>query len=404
MSEDINLAGRQTLDTLLIERWLNYIAEEWVTSDQIRAKWQVLGVDPRKWPASKLKGLVMAFERKPSDATRFAVVQHLQGQQTEVPPRDELEFRARYQRLITDEFYTQLARTIIKDPQRGPELITEARMAELDRTILVDAVEMINSSLEEVERDIEQKRDLVEIPGWSYLSRGIGGFNPGQVEIVTAETGIGKTTFGVTIAIAAAREMPVNYFNMEMPNKDMGGKLVGVGTGVSYVDYVKGKIDMLKVGEMIEKLKEGKGLRVSRGFTLTIDQICSAILHDAQNRGPGLALVDYDQKIATPDGYDEWKALHAAVQMLEEAAKASGSNVILFAQADEEGNVKASRRTIQSAKAHLHIEGEGERLTLTAKKNRYGKRGFKCDILFDASKNTMTEAIPNNLKPRGFKT
>ena len=393
-------------ETLLIQRWINFIAQQWVTSDTFRAKWQTLGVDPLKWPQSDMKKLVLAFEKEPSDHTRFQVVAELQLKEhaLEEPPKDELEFRARYQRLVTDEFYKQLARKILQDPQKGPELVTDARMSELDRSLLVDAVELISHGLDEVSRDVDRGRALVEIPGWSYLSRGIGGFNPGQVEIVTAKTGIGKTTFGVTIALAACEKMPVDYFNMEMPTKDMAGKLVGVGTGANYLQWVKGELNFGAVAELVNKLKNSKGLRVSQGRTLTIDQITSSIIHGAQTRGPGLALVDYDQKIATPDGHDEWKAIHCAVQSLEEAAKASGSNVILFAQADEDGNVKASRRTVQSAKAHLHIDESGDNLTIEAKKNRYGKRGFTVDIVFDRERGTMSERVPEvRYKPRGLK-
>jgi hypothetical protein len=47
-------------------------------------------------------------------------------------------------------------------------------------------------------------------------------------------------------------------------------------------------------------------------------------------------VIDYDQKIKTPNANEQWKELHQAIEQIEETAKMCEIPILLLAQGDDD--------------------------------------------------------------------
>src|SRR5690606_19276056 len=83
-----------------------------------------------------------------------------------------------------------------------------------------------------------QSRKL--IPGWEKLSRLIGGFNPGRVSVLIAESGVGKTMCALNLSLCASKSEPTLFINMEMTKNDIVARFVQMGARIKSEDWHTG--------------------------------------------------------------------------------------------------------------------------------------------------------------------
>jgi len=226
---------------------------------------------------------------------------------------------------------------------------------------------------------------LVSIPGWSRLSRAIGGFNPGRLTMITAATGRGKTTLAINLALSARKSFPITYFNMEMTFEDMLAKILMAKAGMKFEDWIEKGDNYLD--KHIEELCQMHALYVSDGTKWDAAQI-SAEIRSKAKAGCKLFIIDYDQKIDLRTRDDEWRQIQKVVEFFEESAKENNVHVIILSQANDDGDPKASKRSVQSVSTLLFLTEESKVFYLEAKKNRWGKHGVKIflDVDFACSK------------------
>ena len=70
------------------------------------------------------------------------------------------------------------------------------------------------------------------------------GFQPGNFVIVAARPGMGKTSFALNMAVAAARECgaPIAFFSLEMSNNELIQRLICSEARISMNDMRRGNI------------------------------------------------------------------------------------------------------------------------------------------------------------------
>lgn len=386
----------------------NQLAQDMILLNERKALFLSLGVDPADWPESKAKKAAMAFlkleEAKGSDHARFKtlpMVEDLEGCEL---PADSGELKAAYQEALGYSHAIVLAERIRREPLRAEEFIRQhqiRRSKEIGSFELNDAV---NDWLDDLQRRIESKEALVEIPNWVKLSRMIGGFNPGRFSMIAAGTGAGKTLLTLNLAFEASRRIDVLYFNMEMSWQDIVTRCVAAGTNLNFSQIVRGELDFERLGKYVETLKTRHRIEITDGRALTLDQIqAKSYLAKAQRPELGLIFVDYDQKIRFPGNEDEeWRALQRAAEALEEVAKQLNVHICLLAQADDNGDPKASKRSKQPAATVLHFykDAYGDHV-IEAIKNRFGKQGEKLFVKFDGARSLIEEL--SHETPRGRK-
>lgn len=302
---------------------------------------------------------------------------------------------------------------IAKDPSKGEQIALAARLPV--RTTAVAVQDIILAHVEEQTRKMQEgKPPLVEIPGWTRLSRAIDGFNPGRVYLLVADTGAGKTTFALNLASSAANGFPTLFVNMEMPMNDMLDRLLQL-TANAKPDWkaeqrtLDGQAKML---EAVSSLQNRQKLFLTDGRAMTLDQISGTIMRHRESDGIRLVFVDYDQKIRSGVPGDEWRAILSAVESLEEVAKVTETAIVILAQGDENGDPRASRRSKQPCSAVLALSQVGNETYVESRKNRFGahfkikiKTNLENYVMQEGERDAITDLLPPppQAPPKSFK-
>ncbi|MBY0397767.1 MAG: DnaB-like helicase C-terminal domain-containing protein, partial [Thermoleophilia bacterium] len=98
---------------------------------------------------------------------------------------------------------------------------------------MVTLTEARRRAAESLGRRRDHLTDGVET-GFLDLDAGIGGFRPGQLVILAARPGMGKSALGLQFAAGAARSagVPSLFVSLEMSAEELGSRSLAMATGV----------------------------------------------------------------------------------------------------------------------------------------------------------------------------
>lgn len=297
----------------------------------------------------------------------------------------------------------QLAEKINQEPLRATELIRAYQKNNLKiETESWD--DGLKSSFVEQNEDLKSGLSQLILPSWNELSKMIGGFNPGRISVLTAQTGFGKTTLALNLAIDAKTNWPVLYVNMEMIPKDIYARTIFATTGITYQEWKTKPFEYF--AERAKKIenytKNAHQLRFTNGKDLNPIEIRALIHYHADVYGTKIVFIDYDQKLKSDVAGEEWQLLNKAIVELEETAKETNTFILLLAQADDNGDPRASKRMKQSASSVIHFKKiedsiKGEIYVLQAIKNRFGRTNQSIEVEYNPEQSYIKEiGIYNN--------
>lgn len=138
----------------------------------------------------------------------------------------------------------------------------------------------------------------------SELDSVTNGWQPGDLIIIAARPGMGKTAFTKACIMGAVDQLsaPVAMFSLEMPNLQIISRIISEHTGIPSNQYLKGdyykKTPKMEIDEIEKKFidKNGKELLiVDDASALTIQELRIRALRINQKYNPALFIVDYLQ-------------------------------------------------------------------------------------------------------------
>lgn len=286
----------------------------------------------------------------------------------------------------------------------------ENKISTAKRTSLSEAV---GSFVVKNEEKLQSGNSNVMLRDFPVLSETMGGFNSGRVTIATANTGFGKTNFGVNILKSVINEkMNCLYVNMEMDTTDMTKRFLQSFCHLRSRDFEKN--DYIQKITVIENLKESLAKNwITDGSAMSINEITQMVSEIKRTQDLHFVIVDYDQKIIM-DGSgikEEWQSVKKAVEMLEALSKKENVHVLMFAQTNDEndGVPIASRRSMQPASAVIQLMKDGDETLLKFVKNRHGATNLKIKLNYEPAQSLITEAglksevLPEVKRFSGFK-
>lgn len=137
--------------------------------------------------------------------------------------------------------------------------------------------------------------------GFPTIDKFVGGWLPGQVAVVGARTGVGKTFFLVSAALNAAQAgAPVLFFSLEMKQNEIMDRLVSANSTVRLSALKSGSISSEEIEKVSAAKKEFDDLPITIDVTpnITIDYIRAKAQQMASSpTGLGVVVVDYLQLI-----------------------------------------------------------------------------------------------------------
>jgi replicative DNA helicase len=141
--------------------------------------------------------------------------------------------------------------------------------------------------------------DVSGLPmGYKTLDEKTTGLHPGELIILAARPGMGKTTFALNLARFVSASQQTAFFSMEMPFEQLGGKILSTEVGIGSQDLRTGRI-----GNRISALKqacinfEKLQLTIFDNSAVTLGYMRSKLhqLEAMTGKPTGLIILDYLQ-------------------------------------------------------------------------------------------------------------
>ncbi len=346
------------------------------------------GIDFEDWPPSLprlfMKELVDLHKAHGFDHASWKMKQGIRIDQLLdisdgfILPDDPHTVVPEYQKLLNEVRFEQLANDLSRSPQQGYELINSFLKLSSKQIEVKDLSKAFNDYNEEKKKRQAEGKTLVQFEKWRILSDKIGGFNPGRLGILMADSGFGKTALATQFAVDASEKIPTLFFNMEMSNYDFTHRLIACTTKSSFKDMHQPHWDEQWARAYLSK----KQIYYTTGKDLTLLEIQAVARKYREEKNVELIIIDYDQKIILEDTKtEEWRQMHRIAVALEALAKELNCFVLLLAQTNFDGGISSSKRMTFPASTVMHFANDPNHGTyIRAIKNRWGPRNAAVQV------------------------
>ena len=237
-----------------------------------------------------------------------------------------------------DDIYNDIENEIIKNTSTGVErvYISPKAMAQTCLQAMLDR------------REKESRERKVINTTFGYLNKVTGGFEKGDLIIVSAETGGGKSAFCMNLAnqIGCTQKRPTLYLNSEMSADQMAIRWDAILAQKSHARLRRGEItedEVSEIGAALDRLHNGQ-LHTLTIPDLQIANVLSETRRAKKQHNIELVIVDYIGRMDTTStpNRDDWQILKAAAQKLKTMAQDLQIIVIMIAQLNANGKLAQS--------------------------------------------------------------
>ena len=234
---------------------------------------------------------------------------------------------------------------LIQDASRDISELTTATTEQIDT-----GADLVDIGMKAIERRMEHRGELSGIPtGINKLNRLTSGWKPGDLILLTAESGKGKTAFAQNFIAAGCfiHENPTLYINSEMSREQV---ILRFASMVSNIEA-----DKIKFGEITEeekqKISDNMDIIRTSPFihypspSLNINKVVSMIRKLHIQKGIKLVVLDYIGRMDRVNkDAKEWEELHQICKVLKTIAQELSISVIVLAQLNDDGALQAAKR------------------------------------------------------------
>ncbi len=302
------------------------------------------------------------------------------------------------------------------------EKLTNLTALEIDDHVDGPA-DMANLGYDEVERRFLRYKSINELnkglipldglsTGFDNLNHITLGYKPGDLIILGAQTGHGKTAFALHTAKAIAVDSKKNvlYLNTEMSREQIALRWGSILSGIEHERIRAGNINETELSIMLNAYSR---LRDSGFYSypcpnLTPEKTVSIARKFKAQKNIELMIIDY---VGRMDKYDprvpEWQMLEQIVKTQKMLAQNLKIAVMCLVQLNADGTMQGARRMKNECDLMLKltpIPREDFELSeeikkylnpnyyLIIEKNRDGRSGVSIPIVFDLQKQSMKDA------------
>lgn len=233
-----------------------------------------------------------------------------------------------------DKILQDLADTLVLHSSSGHE-----------RT-LIEPATMAQGCLDAVANrmDSDKRKESVVNLSYKSINRAIGGFEKGDLIILSAESGAGKSAFSMNIArdVGVKMKRPILYMNSEMTTEQQQLRWASCLSGVSHSAIRAGQIVSDEFGRISQSLT---GMLHSKLYTLNmpdmqISNVLSEIRLLHKRYGLEMVIVDYIGRMDTmnvKDTVKEWQLMLNSARMLKTLATELKVVIMMVAQLTKDG-------------------------------------------------------------------
>lgn len=319
-------------------------------------------------------------------------------------PGGRLRFLQRSEMTIRDE----------EDPDEIARKRVEAishyrKLGKRDTGVLISVA--ANDAVAMSDRLFSSKGSAILSTGFAELDAAIIGFIPGTMVVLAARPGVGKTTYALQIALAAARLGPVIFNSLEMSpamlSIRLGCQMLGLNSRAYLAPHLLSEAEYRARRKELLDVLQDVDIHITRSVSARELEPAIAELQ------PSLVIHDYIQKPPTPARYrgNRVEFLDDAAQEWADVSAETGVPSLVLSQlkrGDQRkgmSDIKGSGGIEEAADAVILLESRQDEEGVESLKRegfvakaRYGIDGVRCDILFDARSQTF---VPWSLTSAG---
>lgn len=201
--------------------------------------------------------------------------------------------------------------------------------------------------------------------GIPRLDRATKGIRPGELWILAAQTGRGKTAAALQIAqhVGLDQGVPVLYLNTEMTVESLGARIVAHRSGMTLDDVETRRFRTMSAADgaaTVHAAWQGFA-RGQLWITPPLVDLTRASVHGYMERarralGVRLVVLDYVGRLVdVADAEDEWRLLHQVARELKAYASRHRISVLCLSQLTADGQLQGSRRMANDADVVLEL-------------------------------------------------
>lgn len=241
---------------------------------------------------------------------------------------------------------------LIDDAEKKIFSVTKARKAGEFKTI----GEVLRTTQEHLERLAKNKADITGIPtGFYQFDKLTSGLHENELIIIAARPAMGKTAFGLNMALNAAlsSKKPVAIFNMEMSAEQLALRMIASVGRIDMNKLKTGKLehnDWKKVNEAMSQLSD-TDIYIEDASGITVSDIRAKCRRLAtSDKGLSLVVVDYLQLIQGTAKYlgNRQQEVSEISRSLKTMAMELKIPVIALAQLSRSVELRENKRPIMS--------------------------------------------------------
>ncbi len=215
---------------------------------------------------------------------------------------------------------------------------------------------LIMPAFEAMEERIKSGGGLVGVSsGFPDLDEMTGGFQAGQLIVVAARPGMGKTAIATAMALAAAipqsvASTPVAIFSLEMTREELVTRMLAYEAMINLKSLIRGKV---ADGDFVRLSNAAGILHTAPIWIDDTPSITTAALRaklrrmSAEGNQPGMVIVDYLQ-LMRGDGENRTQEVSGISRDLKEIAKEYRTPLIALSQLSRAPEARSDKRPMLS--------------------------------------------------------
>ncbi|MEJ0071155.1 MAG: DnaB-like helicase C-terminal domain-containing protein [Pseudomonadota bacterium] len=212
--------------------------------------------------------------------------------------------------MLADDIAARARADDIEDEADGQVLAAEARLADMarggpDARPSIGAGAAALRALETIDRAMKTRGLVGVTTGLGALDRRTGGLQAPDLVIVGGRTGMGKSGFAGTAALAAARAgASVLFFSLEMSAEQLGQRFMAALTGLATGRQRKGALGPAEFDALAAAQAELDALSLAIDETggATLSHLRTRARQHRRRHGLDLVIVDYLQLVRRSAG------------------------------------------------------------------------------------------------------
>lgn len=255
---------------------------------------------------------------------------------------------------------TTIARTAMSETLTEQEIVSQADTvyyAAVESAVPNDTISMtsiMSEIYDEVLYKMEHPDECCDIAtGFKQLDSVLGGgLQPGDLVIVAARPGMGKTSFALCSALKQAEfnRKRVGFFTLEMKPKQLGYRAAAIEAGINSKKFRSGRLNEHEVSEFtraVGKLSE-LGLYFDGKQNGTIKEVAPKVRKMCREFGIDILYVDYLQLMLQGDPKFATLEIGQITRMFKLLAIELNIPVVLLSQLNRDVEKRADKRPMLS--------------------------------------------------------